>query len=183
MLLSHIAERRSPRAFDATHQLSPQELDAMLEAARWAPSAMNRQPWLFLVGQRGDATFKIVFDALKPGNQVWAGSASALIVAFVDLGEGRDQPDAGRAYELGLAMGQLGVQAQHLGLITHQMGGFEAPQLVREFEVPSHLRPMAVVAVGNAGDPEDLPADLRQRESAPRQRRPLGEIVRSAGWR
>jgi nitroreductase len=184
MLLDHIAARRSPRAFDADAVLLPEELASLLEAARWAPSAMNRQPWFFLVGQRGDATFKGIFDALRPGNQRWAGSASALIVAFVDHGAGQepDSIDPGRAYELGLAVGQLGVQAQHLGLIAHQMGGFDHPQLRQEFAVPAALRPMVVIAVGSPGDPDALSEDLRVAESAERSRTPVAQLRRTAGW-
>jgi nitroreductase len=182
MLIDAIARRRSAVAFDPTHALAPEEMTTLLEAARWAPSAMNRQPWAFLVGHRGDTTFKAVADALSGNNQLWAPAASVLMVAMVDNGS-RDQAlSAGRAYELGLAVGQLGVQADAMGLITHQMGGFDAERLMAELAIPRHLVPLVVVAVGVPGDPEMLPGHLRDREAAPRVRRPQDSWVFTRGW-
>lgn len=171
-----IAQRRSPRAFDPDAEVSQAEIAELLDAARWAPSSMNRQPWAFLVGFRGERAFKGIADCLAPGNQLWALNASALLVAMVDHGSEAERTDPGRAYELGLAMGQLGIQAVAMGLITHQMGGFDRDQLRREFALSQALHPLTVTAVGRPGDPELLPADLRRRETAERVRRPVGEI-------
>jgi nitroreductase len=171
MLHRLIVERRSPRAFDAHAVLSEDEVDQLLEAAGLAPSAMNRQPWAFLVGHRGDRVFKGIADALSGRNQLWAPAASVLLVAMVDNGKPEAPTDPGRAYELGLAMGQLGVQAVAMGLITHQMGGFDARQVREEFDLPQTLRPMVVVAVGYPGEVADLPAGLQDLEGAPRVRR------------
>ncbi len=182
MLIDAIARRRSAVAFDPTHALAPEEMAILLEAARWAPSAMNRQPWAFLVGHRGDATFKAIADALNGNNQLWAPAASALIVAMVDSGSQEQAPSAGRAYELGLAVGQLGVQAEAMGLITHQMGGFDAEQLIADMAIPRHLAPMVVLAVGVPGDADALPGHLRRREAAPRVRRPQESWVFAQGW-
>lgn len=161
MLHRAIAERRSPRAFDPDLELSELQLQALLEAARWAPSAMNRQPWRFLVGRRGDATFKGIADALSGNNQLWAPAASAMIAAMVDNADDSAPTDAGRAHEVGLAVGQLGIQAVTMGLITHQMGGFDARRLREEFDIPAELRPMAVIAVGHLGPVGALPVWLR----------------------
>ena len=176
MLLAPIAARRSPRAFDPLHVLGDSDLHPLLEAARWAPSAMNRQPWAFLVGYRGDETFKATADALKPGNQLWARSAAALLTVLVDQEDGASASPM-RAYEVGLAVGQLGIQAEHQGLITHQMAGFERDQLLAEFALPARLHPLVVIAVGRPGDADSLPEDLRNREFAPRRRRPISELV------
>jgi nitroreductase len=111
MLHHLIVERRSPRAFDAHAVLGEDQVDTLLEAAGLAPSAMNRQPWAFLVGHRGDRVFKGIADALSGRNQLWAPSASVLVVAMVDNHVPDAPTDPGRAYELGLAMGQLGLQA------------------------------------------------------------------------
>lgn len=181
MIHPPIAQRRSPRAFDPLADLSVAEVDLLLEAARWAPSAMNRQPWAFLVGHRGDRRFKGIADALNPGNQIWARNASVLLVALVVNGEAGSPTESGRAYELGLAMGQLGVQAVAMGLITHQMGGFDREQLRGEFGLAEELRPMAVTAVGRLGDPAMLPDDLRKREVAPRQRKQLDSLRLNIG--
>ncbi len=181
-----IATRRSPRAFDAVHTLSADQMRDLLEAARWAPSAMNRQPWHFIVGLRDDETHKAIFDTLNEGNQVWAWAASALAAVVVDNGPTAEaqtaHTDAGRAYEVGLAMGLLGVQAVAMGLATHQMGGFDRARLAEVFDLPGNARPLAVVAIGALGDPAELPEPLRAREAAPRQRRPLAEIAHAGVW-
>jgi nitroreductase len=182
MLIDPIARRRSPRAFDPDHDLTAAARSTLLEAARWAPSAGNRQPWAFLVGHRGDPTFKGVADTLSGNNQVWAPTASALLVAMAEHEAAADRTSAGRAYELGLAVGQLTVQAEAMGLVTHQMGGFDGAQLRAEFSIPEHLRPIVVIAVGAPGDPEQLPSRLRAREAAPRERQPQSAWVFTGGW-
>lgn len=183
MLLPAIASRRSPRAYDPAHEMGAEQLQAILEAARWAPSSGNRQPWAFLVGRRGDEVFKGIYEALDPGNQIWANRASVLLVTFVEHQESVTETDAGRAYDLGLAVGQLSIQAQSMGLITHQMGGFSKEQIRREFQVPEHLHPMTVIAVGIEGDVDDLPDHLAAREVAPRVRRDHQEFIFTNGWR
>lgn len=177
MLHPPIAARRSPRAFDPLREITAAQVALLLEAARWAPSAMNRQPWVFAVGLRGDDTFKAIADALSGNNQLWAPTASALVVALVDNGDESAPTDPGRAYEVGLAVGQLGIQAQAMGLITHQMGGFDRDRLREELAVPRQLRPLAVIAAGYQGDPADLPDSLRAREDAPRERQQVADLL------
>ena len=170
-----LAERWSPRGFDATAELSDQELLALLEAARWAPSSRNRQPWRFLVGRRGDETHKAVFDALNPRNQQWAGDAAALLVALAETSDAEGLPVAGVEYDLGLAVGQLVVQAHAEGLHVHQMGGFSSSVVREAFAVPEAFTPVVVIAVGRLAD-EQLAA------RTPRSRRPLSEIAYAGQW-
>ena len=120
-----LAERWSPRGFDQAHEIGDDSLTALLEAARWAPSAGNSQPWRFLVTRRGDEAHGRLFAALAPGNQAWAGAASALVlVAARTAGDdGRPQPWA--LYDTGQAVAALVTQAQADGLAVHQMGGFD----------------------------------------------------------
>src|SRR4051794_33115749 len=177
-----LAERWSPRAYDATHELGDEHLTALLEAARWAPSAVNRQPWRFLVGRRGDETFKGVFDALLPGNQLWAGSASTLVVGLAATHDAAGEPMRHAAYELGLSIAQLTVQAHALGLHVHQMAGFSTEALNAEFDVPAGYEAYIVLAIGRMGDPEELPETLRLREQAVRERKPLPEIAYARRW-
>ena len=177
-----LAERWSPRAYDTAHELEEQELVTVLEAARWAPSAVNRQPWRFLVGRRGDATFKGVFDALMPGNQLWAGSSSALVVGLAATVDKDGQPLRHAPYELGLSVAQLTLQAHALGLHVHQMAGFSDEALHAEFEVPEGYEAFIVLAIGRMGDPEGLPETLRARELAPRERMALPEIAFAGSW-
>ena len=175
-----LAERWSPRAFDPT-PLSDDDVTALLEAARWAPSAMNHQPWRFLVGRQGsdgaDATYKGIYDALAGGNQQWASSAPLLVAALVRTENEDGTPRVIAPFELGLAVSQLTVQAHALGLHVHQMGGFDAAQVSDTFAVPATYTSVVVLAIGRQGDAESLPAWAAQRESAPRERLALDDIA------
>lgn len=176
-----LASRWSPRAFDPVAKLTLAELSSLLEAARWAPSSANSQPWRFLVGLRDEETHKRIFANLDASNQRWSGDASALIVAaHVTNGtHGRPLPHA--AYDLGQAVAHLSVQASALGLYVHQLGGFDAEGLRADLDLPAGLALETVLAVGRLGDPEVLPADLRTRELGLRSRRPAGELLIAVG--
>ena len=175
-----IAGRWSPRAFDAAHTLAPAEIAAMLEAARWAPSANNTQPWRFLVARRGDATFATLFDLLAPGNRQWAGDASALVlvVARTTGDDGGPLPYA--HYDTGQAVAHLVAQAQHDGLVTHQMGGFDRAGAAAAFGLGADLQPVVVVAVGRRDPAKELPEPFASRERAPRHRREIGDLMLDA---
>jgi nitroreductase len=172
-----LAARRSTRAFDAAHALDDATLSRLLEAARWAPSANNVQPWRFVVAPRGTRTFERLFTALAPGNRVWAGAASALVLAVAQVrdDQGNERPWAG--YDLGQAVAHLSVQAQAEGLDVHQMGGFDAAAAAGAFGLGADLRPMVVVAIGRHAPHVELPSPYAERERAPRTRRPLSELV------
>ena len=170
-----LAERWSPRGFDAAYALTDAELTALLEAARWAPSAANSQPWRFLVGRRGDATFDAIVELLAPGNRAWAPRASVLIVAVADTTESPMSPWA--VYDTGQAVAHLSVQATELGLAVHQMGGFDAAGVATTFGLKPELKPIAAVAVGRLDPSADLPEPFFERERAPRARRPLSELL------
>ncbi|MBW4719726.1 nitroreductase family protein [Saccharothrix obliqua] len=176
-----IANRRSPRAFDPDAALAPDVLEALFEAARWAASHGNTQPARFVVGLRGDDTFQRVFDVLRPGNQTWAVRASALVLAARATTDDRG-PIPNTEFGLGLAVQNLVLQAEHLGLITHQMGGFDHDAAARAFGLPADVVPVVVVAVGVPGDVGLLPPDLQAREHAPRVRKPLSETVFTGAW-
>ena len=172
-----LAERWSTRAFDATAEVDDTTLTALLEAARWAPSAMNSQPWRFVVGRRGTPEHAELLDLLAPRNAEWAGRAGALLLVLsqeVDE-EGRPQPWA--AYDTGQAVAQLTVQAQALGLAVHQMGGFDHAGAVLRLDLPGTLRPVVVLAVGAADPGAELPSPLAARETAPRVRRSLEQLL------
>ena len=143
-----IAERWSPRGFNRAHELDEDSLTALLEAARWAPSAQNSQPWRFLVARRGDEAHEQLFAALAPGNQAWAGAASALVLvaARTVADDGRPQPWA--LYDTGQAVAALITQAQADGLAVHQMGGFDTAAVRAEFGLGETLTPVVVIAVG-----------------------------------
>lgn len=170
-----LAGRWSPRGFDAGYDVTDDDLVTMLEAARWAPSAANSQPWRFLVGRRGDSTFAAIVDLLAPGNQIWAPRASLLLVAIADTGSGSTAPWA--VYDTGQAVAHLSVQAEELGLAVHQMGGFDASGVATRFGLAPELKPVSVVAIGRLDPDADLPEPFHERERAPRERRPLSELL------
>lgn len=180
-----LQERWSPRAFDPSHELPTDQLHLLLEAARWAPSSGNSQPWSFIVGLRGSATFDAVVEHLSRGNTAWAPNASALIVAIAQLESGPDHelPWAGYSqYDLGQAAAHLSVQAHALGLHAHQFAGFDHDAVAAHFGVPAHWKVTTGIAVGQLGDPGSLEEGARAKELAPRTRRPLGEFVFTGAW-
>jgi nitroreductase len=175
-----LAERWSPRGFDRAHEIGDEALSALLEAARWAPSAQNSQPWRFLVTRRGEPAHDRLYAALAPGNQTWAGAASALIlVAARTAGDdGRPQPWA--LYDTGQAVAALVTQAQADRLSVHQMGGFDTGAVRAELGLGENLTPVVVLAVGRHDSEAGLPEPLAAREAAPRTRHPLGDLLLAA---
>jgi nitroreductase len=176
-LLPVLAERWSPRAFDSTAAVDEEKLTAALEAARWSPSAGNTQPWRFIVARRGSAAFAVIAENLTGFNKVWAGSASVLIVALAEVIDPDGNERRFAKYDLGQAMAHLSVQAHHDGLHVHQMGGFDPDALRAEFDIDERFLPVSVAALGTLGDPDALPAPLRERELAPRTRAALDDLV------
>ncbi|GAA4690641.1 nitroreductase family protein [Phytohabitans rumicis] len=171
-----LAQRWSPRAFAPDHQLTEQQVTALLEAARWAPSASNTQPWRFAVTLRGSAEHAAILDALAPGNQAWAHAASALIVVAAETAgpDGKAQPWA--AYDTGQAVAHLSVQAQHEGLAVHQMGGFDRERIAAVLAAPG-VTPMVVVAVGRRDHAVRLQEPFVGREAAARDRLPIQALL------
>lgn len=170
-----IAFRWSPRSFDPDADLGPTEVDLLLEAARWAPSAANRQPWRFALGHRDDETWKRIMVNLPERDQRWAGRASLLLLA-AHLAPATE-PAEETAYDLGHAVAQLTTQATALGLHTRQLHELDRTGLATELELPADLRPATVVAIGRLGDPLNLPADLIEAETGLRRRRPVADLL------
>ncbi|MBV9099207.1 MAG: nitroreductase family protein [Frankiaceae bacterium] len=172
-----LSGRWSTRAFDGGHVLAEAEIGRLLEAARWAPSAGNSQPWRIGVARRGTPEHAALVDALAPGNAVWAGAASALVlVAVQDVdGEGGVRPWAD--YDAGQAAAHLSVQAEADGLAVHQMGGFDLDRAGAAFRLPEGTRPLVVIAIGRRDPNAVLPEPFASRETAPRTRLTLDEIT------
>jgi nitroreductase len=172
-----LARRRSPRGFSTDRPVEAQTLHVLLEAARWAPSANNTQPWRFGVARRGEPAFDALAAALAPGNQVWARNAGALVlIAARTVGDdGRERRWA--LYDAGQAAAHLTVQAQAEGLAVHQMGGFDPDAAAAVFDLDEHVRPVVVLAVGWHDPQAELPEPFASREHAPRVRLPLEELV------
>ncbi|WP_353807975.1 nitroreductase family protein [Agromyces sp. SYSU T00194] len=176
-LLGVLAERWSPRSFDPDATIDDHALDGALEAARWAPSASNSQPWRFIVGRRGTRTFEQIHGTLAGGNQGWADKAAALIVNVAETTDVDGTPRPWGHYDLGQSVAYLAAQAHHDGLHAHQMGGFDRDAIRRAFGLDDRLEPVSVIAIGVLASPDALPDRLREREVAPRRRMPLDELV------
>jgi nitroreductase len=176
-LLPYLAERWSPRSFDPEYALPEDDLTTLLEAARWAASASNTQPWKFIVGLRGSATFDRIAERLMGFNAVWAGSASALITVAAQLEDANGKPLRWSHYDAGQAAAQLTVQAHALGLHVHSMGGIEWDAINADFELGEVWDVLTVLAVGKAASADLLNDKLKEREQLPRERKPLSDIV------
>ena len=172
-----IATRRSPRSFNETATISNEDLTAILEAARWAPSAFNGQPWRFFVGKRGDEVFTQIMTSLGDFNKSWAKNASALILVACKTVRGDGSIHADYQFDCGLAVGQLVIETHHRGLIAHQMTGFDKAVAQEVLSIAPELLPVVVIAVGTQDVPEKLAGPLLERELAPRERLPLSELV------
>ena len=178
-----LRRRWSPLAF-ADRLVEPEKLRSILEAARWAASSFNEQPWGFIVATKQDEPeWSRLLSCLVEGNQVWAKQAPVLMVSVAKLTFGRDGESNRHAWhDVGLAVGNLVVQATSLGLSVHQMAGI-LPDKVRElYGIPHGFDPVAGLALGYVGDPDSLPEPLGQREQAKRMRKPLAEFIFSTRW-
>ncbi len=173
-ILDVLAERWSTRVFDANAPIDESALAAALEAARWAPTAANTQPWRVIVARRGTDAHARIVETLSGFNRAWAPAAGALVV-FVAETERDGRPMGWALYDTGQAAAHFTVQAHADGLSTHQMGGFDRDAVRSAFGLPATLTPVTVMAVGAFGDLDEASAELRERESAPRSRRPIAE--------
>jgi nitroreductase len=173
-----LQRRWSPRAFSA-QPVEEETLLTLLEAARWAASANNVQPWRFIYAakEQGERYSKL-FDCLTERNQLWAKSAPVLIMTLVKTHfEHNGQPNRWALHDLGLAVGNLTTQASALDLYVHNMAGFSAEKARELFNLPPDVEPVTMIAVGYLGDAEQLPEPHRERELAQQQRKPLSELI------
>lgn len=155
----------------------------LFEAARWAPSAMNEQPWRFIYATKEDEeAFERLGSFLVEGNS-WAKNAAALFITIAKTKyDFNGNPNKHAWHDVGLATGNLLLQATDLGLHIHLMGGFDAAKAQKVLGIPDGFEAVAMGAVGYAGDPETLPENLKARELAPRKRKPLSEIAFKGEW-
>jgi nitroreductase len=181
-LIDPIRHRWSPRSFH-DRDVSSEDLKTVFDAARWAASSFNEQPWRFFAGRRNSETYQKIFSTLMETNQRWAGTAPVLIMGVAKTKFSHNgAPNRVALYDLGAAAATLCYQATALGLHTHQMAGFNVDTARTVFNVPEEYIFGAVIALGYQGEPGTLtnPQMLAQ-ETSPRQRKPLSEIVLS-GW-
>lgn len=169
-----LADRHSPRAFDPAATVTAGQLGLLLEAARWAPSSSNTQPWRFLAGRRGDRAFTALLAALAPGNRSWAGDAGALLLVATETEDAAGAPRPWATYDAGQSAAHLTAEASALGLSVRQMGGFVAADLPA---LPERVTPLVVVAVGVPLAADRIPADHPATRLGARVRRPLDELL------
>lgn len=173
-----IAGRWSPRSFDTSVDISDVQLASALEAARWSASANNTQPWRFIVARRGTDEHAKIVEHLMGFNQQWANSAAALIVNIAETATEDGTPLRWAEYDLGQAAATLSLQAHKDGLHVHQMGGFDPDGLREAFSLDARFEVVSVTALGMLAAPDALANEvLREREVAPRLRKPLEDIV------
>jgi nitroreductase len=178
-----IQGRWSPRAF-SEQTISKEDLHVLLEAARWAPSCYNDQPWHFIVATREEREeFDRMLNCLMPGNKVWAEKAAVLMLAVARKTFARNgKPNRYHKYDTGQAVAAITIQAVELGIRTHQMAGFNADRARETYEIPEGYVPLTAIALGYSGDPEELTEDLRQTELGERKRKPQSEFVFKGEW-
>jgi nitroreductase len=177
-----IKSHRSKRAF-SDKPIETKKIKSLFEAARWAPSSLNEQPWTYIYATREQELWKKIFEALSEGNKIWAKDAPLLIVSFCKKNFSRNGvPNAAAKYDVGAANAFLSLQATHLGLNSHQMGGFDHQLLRANLNVPNDYEEGVIIAVGYDGDVNQLPVHLHSRETSPRVRNVQEEFVMNSSF-
>jgi len=179
-----LAKRWSPYAFDPV-PVEPEKLRSCLEAARWAASSFNEQPWSFIIAARNDeAEFGRMVGCLMEANQGWASKAGVLMLTAIRKHFSRnDKPNRVAEHDLGLAIGNLTLQAVDLGLAVHQMAGVNLSDVRQTYAIADTHEPMTAIALGYAADPSRVEDEnLAQRDLAPRARKPLSDFVFAGRW-
>ena len=181
---SLVAERWSPYAF-AGKAVAGGDLRALFEAARWAASSYNEQPWRFLVARRKEepADFEKMLSCLVEFNQGWARHAPVLALGLARTERaGNGSPNPAALHDLGLAAATLTIEATSRGIAVHQMSGIVADRVRETYAVPGSVVPVTAIAIGYAASLEASPEELRDRQARPRERNPLPEFVFGSVW-
>ncbi len=178
-----IAQRWSPRAF-SDRPVETRTILAVLEAARWAASSFNEQPWRFIVATREDEEgYDRMLECLVEFNQSWARTAPVLLISVASLHfERNGKENRCAVHDLGLATANLMLEATARGLFVHAMAGVDLDKVRETYDIPEGFVPVAAIALGYAGDPSVLPEELREGESAPRIRKPLKDLIFGGVW-
>lgn len=180
-----IASRWSGRAYDESKPVSKEQVVSLLEAARWAPSCFGDQPWRYVVCNKAQnmPAWQAAFDCLVPGNQGWAVNAPVLLLICADtVFCHNEKPNKWAAYDTGAATENLCLQAAALGMMAHQMGGFDADKARNTFNVPERYQILAMVTVGYQAAVETLSGEAKERELAERSRKPLEQLFFNGQW-
>lgn len=177
-LLPPIQTRWSTRAFDPEAEIDDNTMTTLLEAARWAPSAGNTQPWRFIAARRGTDAFERIATNLRGFNKEWAPKASAMFLTLAENATESGDPRPTSQYDLGQSVAFLVLQAVHLGLTVRQLAGMERDEIRTAFQIPERFDIISVVTVGYGADPAVVLSDeLRERETLPRERKAVADIL------
>jgi nitroreductase len=172
-----ITDRWSPVAFDS-RKVDHDTLHLLFEAARWAPSARNAQPWRFIYASRDMPDYQVLLGLLSEPNQVWAQTAPLLVLPLAQaISTYKNRPNRLAFYEAGMAVGNLLFQATHMGLLVHQMGGYDVERAREELEIPSRYEPLAMMAIGYKGDASQLPGKVAAWETRERDRMEISKFL------
>jgi nitroreductase len=175
-LIDVIKNRWSPRSF-SEKAITKNDLQALFEAASWAPSSMNEQPWQYIYAHKSENGFQNLVDCLKPGNQPWAKNAAVLVVSLArkHFSTGKDNRNA--MHDTGLANMQLALQAMSMDIYTHMMAGFERQKTMDTFQLPENVEVVCFMALGYLDSPEKLPEPFKTREMNERNRKNIAEFT------
>ncbi len=180
-----IASRWSGRAYDVNKKVTQKDIISLLEASRWAPSCFGDEPWRYIVCDKStnEAAWDNALSCLSEGNQSWVVNVPVLILALANtLFSHNEKANRWAQYDTGAASMSLCVQATALGLMVHQMGGFNAEKAAQVFKIPEQYTVMAMMAVGYQLPENEITGELMQRESSKRQRNPLTEQFFDGTW-
>ena len=172
-----LMKRWSPKAF-SSKMLSKEQIESLFEAARWAPSSFNEQPWAFIIASKQDDSYDALFDCLNENNKKWAVTAPLIGISlakkFFDL---NGRPNRHYMHDVGLAMAELATQATYMGICIHQMAGFFPGKVLEYFNVPDDYEPVAMFAIGYPGNKDDLPEGVIPKDKDMRTRKEIEEFV------
>lgn len=182
-IMEELSKRWSPYGY-SDQPVEPEKIRAMFEAARWAASSFNEQPWRYIIGTKDQPElFEKILACLVDGNQAWAKHAYLIGLGVIRTKFSKnDKNNRVALHDLGLASGNICAQATHLGLQVHQMGGI-LPDKARElFEIPEPFEPVTGIAIGHADEPDDISDEFKKRDTTPRTRRSLDQFVFGGNW-
>lgn len=175
---SLIRKRWSPRSF-ADRPVEGDKINSLFEATRWAASSMNEQPWRFIYATKSETDlYNKLFDCLAEGNKTWVKSAPLLIMTLMKPNHAyKNMPNKWAMHDLGLAIGNLTLQATSMDLYIHNIAGFSVNKAKKNFNIPSQFEPVTMIAVGYLGNPDQLPNELKNREVAQQERKQIDELI------
>ena len=180
-----LAQRWSPRAYDQSRRVSREHLAALLEAARWAPSCNGDEPWRYLIWEKASDPegWQKAFACLSENNKKWVKNVPVLMLSCAgSIFAHSGKPSRWGPHDTGAASVCLALQAEALGLVVHQMGGYDAEKARAAFAIPAEYTPMAMIAVGYKASPDVLDDETKQKELRPRSRKPIDQHFFEGKW-